>query len=463
MPHSQRSQAEALFLEGNRLLSAGDLSGAEAAFKQALVFIPDFIEAHANLGLIYNLLGSTQDAERHYRQAIVLAPHVAQIHLNFGAFLAKVKRFDEAEAAYRQAIALQPDYAAAWSNLGALLAGLNRDEEAEQCHRTALAIAPDYDKARFNLAYVLLRQGRFEEGWACFEARDWHAPLDAYLTCPRWQGESLVGKKLLVGYEGGFGDVLQFCRYIPLIKRLSTAEITLFCHPQLKSLLATLEGVDAVVGYDEALPSDGWNAWLPLLSAPFVFGTRVDNIPAALPYLKAEPERMQHWAPRLPKTGFRVGLVWKGSADHDNDADRSLPSLASLSPLADIPGIQFIGLQKGPGEEETQIGPHTVMPLGRNIQDFADTAAILAQLDLLISIDSAPAHLAGAMGVPCWVLLPDYQTDWRWLKTGETSPWYPGILRLFRQKRMGDWESVIAEVAAALAAFTPHKTAIASL
>ncbi|GBG12772.1 uncharacterized protein NMK_0307 [Novimethylophilus kurashikiensis] len=463
MPHSQRSQAEALFLEGNRLLAAGDLSGAEAAFKQALTLVPDFIEAHANLGLIYNLSNSPQEAEHHYRQALTLAPQVAQIHLNFGALLAKVKRFEEGESAYRQAIALQPDYAAAWSNLGALLAGLNRDEEAEQCHLKALAIDPDYEKARFNLAYVLLRQGRFEEGWTYFEARDWHASLAAHLTCPRWQGESRVGKKLLIGYEGGFGDVLQFCRYIPLIKRLSAAEITLFCHPQLKSLLTTLEGVDAVIGYDEALPSDGWDAWLPLLSAPFVFGTRADSIPAALPYLKAEPERMQHWAPRLPETGFRVGLVWKGSPNHDNDADRSLSSLACLAPLTDIPGIQFVSLQKGAGEDETQLGSHSLIPLGREIQDFADTAAILAQLNLLISIDSAAAHLAGALGIPCWVLLPAYQPDWRWLNTGETSPWYPDVMRLFRQRRMGDWEKVIAQVAASLAIWVQENTATASL
>lgn len=394
------------------------------------------------------------EAEASYRQALQLAPHIAQIWLNFGACLAKHKRFKTAETAYQHALELESGYAAAWSNLGALYAGLNRDEEAERCHRTALGINPDYNKARFNLAYVLLRHGRFEEGWACLEARDWHASLAAFLDrqCSRWQGEPLAGKRLLVGYEGGHGDMIQFCRYIPQLKANGAAHITLLCHPALKTLFETLDGADLVIGYDALLPALDWDFWVPMLSLPHLCGTHLDNIPDHLPYLHADSDLIEQWSRRLPSDGLRVGLMWKGNPAHDNDADRSLPGLGLLEPLGNIPGIRFISLQKDHDEDETHVPRLPLWHLDE-IHDFADSAAIISQLDLIITVDTAIAHLAGALGKPCWVMLPAYQTDWRWLLDRSDSPWYPNVMQLYRQRAMGDWASVIVEVSTALETF----------
>jgi len=403
---------------------------------------------------VLDLANRPREAEASYRRALHLAPAVAQIQLNFGAFLFKHKHFEEAETAYKKVLELEPSHASAWSNLGALYASLHRYADAEHCHRTALDLAPEHSKARFNLAYLLLRLGRFEEGWKCLEARDWHAPLAIHLDRQhaRWRGEPLTDKKLLVCYEGGHGDMIQFCRYIPMLKALGPSHITLLCHPTLKHLLTRLEGVDETIGYDELLPSIAWDFWVPILSLPGLMGTRLDTIPDRLPYLHAAPILIEQWASRLPREGLRVGLVWKGNPAHENDSERSLPSLEVLAPLKNILGIQFISLQKGNGEDDFHHGSSGLslwVPI--HIRDFADTAAIVSQLDLVITVDTAVAHLAGALGKPCWVMLPAYQPDWRWLDERSDSPWYPGVMRLFRQSRMGDWASVVADIHTALA------------
>lgn len=453
MGRPERAQAEALFHEGNRLLTTGDFGRAQAEFRHAIELDPDFVEAHANLGLALNLGGMPEEAEASYRRSIELHPGVAQTHLNLGALLASRKRFAEAEAAYAQAIALQPHFPAAWSNLGALYASMKREEDAERCHRTALSQDAGHAKARFNLSYLLLRQARFEEGWQCLEARDWYAPLGAYLACPRWRGEPLAGKSVLIGYEAGHGDMIQFCRYAAALKAQGAAHITMLCHPALKTLFSTFSTADRIVGYDEPFPPSGWDFWTPLLSIPGHCRTNLDSIPASLPYLHAAPERIEKWAPHLPNGSFLVGLVWKGSPQFENDADRSIPSLDLLEPLGSLPHIRFVSLQKGSGEDETANPPQglSLCHLGSKIEDFADTAAIISQLDLVICVDTAVAHLSGALGKPCWVLLPFYQTDWRWLDARSDSPWYPGVMRLFRQSTMGDWKAVIEEVRAALA------------
>lgn len=430
----------------------GDLTGAESCFRMAVQIAPDFAETYANLGLLLDRQGVSDEAEICYRRSIAFNPAYTETHLNLGAFLEKKKRFNEAEASYRQAIELKPHAPAGWSNLGVLYACMKREQEAEQCYRTAMFLDESYATARFNLSYLLLRQGRFEEGWYCLESRNWFAALTAHLVCPRWQGESLVGKSLLIGYEAGHGDVIQFSRYAAVLKAQGAGSITMICHPALKTLLAELEGVDIVMSFDEQIPASGWDFWTPPMSIPYYCKTRLDSIPAKIPYLRAETKRIKKWAALLPNEGFSVGLVWKGNPQFENNADRSLPSLNVLAPLRAITGINFISLQKGAGEEEAAHPPSglSLINLGPQLADFADTAAVVTSLDLVICVDTAIAHLSGALGKPCWVLLPAYKTDWRWLKDRADSPWYPGIMRLFRQLEMGDWDAVATEVVTAL-------------
>jgi Tfp pilus assembly protein PilF len=455
MPHKP-SAAESLFLKGNRHMAAGDAARAEANFREAIRRGPGLAEAHANLGLLLDRSGNPVEAEKHYRQSIACAPACGETHLNLGALLTGAKRFDEADSAVRCALALMPESVAAWSNLGVLQACRKQEAEAERSYRLALTLDPDYPLASFNLAYLLLRQGRFEEGWRRLEARNWYAALDTHLDCPRWRGESLQGKSVLIGFEAGHGDMIQFGRYAAELKARGAARVTVLCHPPLATLFATLDGADSALAFDQAYPASTWDYWTPPLSIPFHCGTRLDSIPARLPYLRAAPEKSETWAQRLAThcspDDLRVGLVWKGNPRFENDADRSLPSLAALATLGRIPGVRYFSLQKGAGEDEAAAPPAglPLVDLGPYIRDFSDTAAIVTNLDLVISVDTAAAHLAGALGKRCWVLLPDYKTDWRWLAGREDSPWYPGVMRLFRQPGMGDWSAVLTAVCAAL-------------
>lgn len=444
----------AWFEEGNRQLENGALDAAASCFRTAIRLQPEAAEAYGNLGYVLDRQGELAQAETCYRQSLALAPACPEIQLNLGALLAGQRRFAEARAAYRRAWRLRPDSPAVWSNLGALYLGLKREERAEACLRRALELDETYAKARFNLAYLLLRQERFAEGWASLEARTGYQALARYLDCPRWQGEPLAGKSVLIGYEAGHGDMIQFGRYAKVLKARGAARVTLLCHPALKRLFAGLAGVDALIPFDEAVPRSGWDVWTPLLSLPFHCRTRAGTLPAQLPYLHAPPGLTASWRARLPRGGLRVGLAWKGNPRFENDAARSLPGLATLAPLGSVAGVSFVSLQKGAGENEAAHPPPglALLDLGSRMQDFADAAAIVAGLDLVISVDTAMAHLAGALGTPCWVLLPDYLTDWRWGRAGESSAWYPGVMRLFRQRRADDWGGVVAELAAALRA-----------
>ena len=248
-----------------------------------------------------------------------------------------------------------------------------------------------------------------------------------------------------------FGDYIQFARFTGLLRRNGLARLTLVCAKPLQALFETLEGVDVVVTDDAALPAHDF--WTFHMSLPLYLRTVLETIPAAVPYLHAPPQRVDRWRHCLPGQGFKVGLVWKGRPTHKNDAKRSLPGLSSLAPLWSVPGVSFVSLQKWQGEEEAhQSRPdQPIVPLGDAILDFADTAAIVAQLDLIVCVDTAIAHLAGALGKPCWVLLPAVGTDWRWLLDGIDSPWYPTV-RLFRQSNRDCWRETVIEVAAALRA-----------
>ena len=444
---------DSLFHDGVRLMNDGDAAGAEDAFTAAIAIDPDISAAHINLGLLLARREAWIDAEQHYRIALALAPHQMHGYLHYGAMLAAQQRFEQAEQVYRHALAMEPHAPWVLSNLGVLLACTGREDEAEACYRNALAAAPDYGNASFNLAYLLLRQGRFEEGWAAFEARDWYARLERHFDFPRWHGEPLAGKTLIIGFEAGHGDMIQFCRYASLARAQGAARVAIVCHPGLKTLFTRLDGIDDVFGFDEDVPRTGYDFWTPPLSFPLRFDTRVDTIPAALPYLHADPAKVASLAP-LTKTGgraLRVGLTWQGNPRFENDRERSLASLDILAPLGHVPGVRFFGLQKGAGAlSAAPPPPFAVTDLAPHIDNFDDTAALITQLDLVIAVDTAVAHLAGALGKPVWVLLPAFKTDWRWFTERTDSPWYPHVMRLFRQSAAGDWSGVVAALTAAL-------------
>ncbi|MGZ3158055.1 MAG: tetratricopeptide repeat protein [Burkholderiaceae bacterium] len=443
---------------GVLLASRKQYDEAEQCYRQAIAFSPDNAKTHTNLGLLLENLKREDEAERCHQQAIALNPDSSEICSNLANFLTKRKRFEEAEQYYRQAIAINPQSGPAYSNFGVFLASQKRASEAEQCFRQAIAINPHYPLARLNLAFLLLYQGRLAEGWRHHEARYDPALPDPdmslpHMPFPQWQGESLQGKSLLIWPEQGLGDAIQFCRYVPLLKQQGTSRITLVCRPPLKSLMSTLFGVDRVLALEEiAEPLPEHDYWAFPMSLPLHCETDLSNIPAYIPYLSSTNENQTKWSLRLPENGLRVGLVWKGNVHHANDANRSLPGLSTLAPLWSVPNVQFISLQKGAGEDEANhpSDHQPIVHLGSDFTDFSDAAAVIQQLDLIISVDTAIAHLAGALGKPCWVLLPSENTDWRWMDSRTDSPWYPNVMRLFRQSHGADWTQVIACIKQAL-------------
>jgi tetratricopeptide (TPR) repeat protein len=483
--------AQDLYSRGNVLLDEGKWDDAVAIFQTVLGIKPDFVEAHNNLAIALQELGRPEDAAASYRRALEIRPDYAEAHFNLGNTLRGLRQFEGAAACYRRALEIKPDFVAAHNNLGMVLQELGQledsvesyrhalklqpeyvdahfnlgkvlkaigqFEDAMECYRRTITIRPDYAEVHFNLGLLLLSQGRYSEAWPEYEAR-YDPSFSARNSIPpdlpflQWRGESLTGKSIVVWPEQGFGDKIQFARYFPLLKTRGVSSLTLVCKPSLMALLEKADGVDAVVAQSEAASLPFHDYWAFSMSLPLHFATTVETIPAKLPYLSAPPERINRWRSRLPTGGLKVGLVWKGSPAHTNDANRSLPSLSILEPLWSVPGVTFISLQKGQGEEEaaTPTVGQPIIDLGPEIQDFADTAAIVAQLDLVICIDSAVAHLTGALNKPCWVLLPAIGVDWRWHQERTDSPWYPGVMRLFRQTKAGDWMATIGGVAQAL-------------
>lgn len=434
------------------LTELGMIHEAEAAYRQALVANPDFTPAHNALGLLLHEMKCLPEAEVIYRRAVELAPASSLAHNNLGTLLLETKRFAEAEEAYCHAIQLSPNFEEAHSNLGLLFKETKRLPEAEAAYRRVLELKPGYAAARWNLSCLLLSQGRYSEAWPHHEARYDPSRKEAgvgplNLPYPQWQGESLAGKSLAIWPEQGFGDYIQFIRYVPLLKDQGATRITVVCRAPLKALLETVEGVDAVVTDFSTVPLHDY--WSFPLSFPLHFCTTLDTIPNRLPYLKVSTARVNQWRDRIPTEGIKIGLVWKGSIAHKNDINRSLPSLNTLAPILSAPGVTAISLQMGQDRNEPMrsLPNPPVIFIGDEINDFADTAAIVSLLDLVICVDTAVAHVAGALGKPCWVMLPDFGTDWRWLLDRTDSPWYPKVLRLFRQSQHGNWNDVVAEMA----------------
>ncbi|KVU55429.1 tetratricopeptide repeat protein [Burkholderia cepacia] len=446
---------------GAILVDMQRLPEAEAASRQALALCPDHPEAHYNLGVALQNLDRLPEAEAAYRDAIRCRPGLPQPHNNLGCVLRAQGRHDEAMAVFAEALLLAPDMAEVHYNLGTTFAHAGRHDDAERAYRRALELHADYGDARFGLATLLLGLGRFEEGWWRYESRYEHAAFvhrrtREVLRCAQWQGEPLAGKALLVWQEDGLGDMLQFSRYFAEFRARHAARVVFACQPALHRLMATVDGVDAVLDHETATAQAAqFDYWTSLLSAPMHMGTTLDTIPPPV-RLAPDPACAARWRARVDglPAGPRVGLVWKGNPKHHNDAHRSLPSLALLTPLWSVPGVNFVSLQKGQGEDEARQPPGglPLLHLGSEIDDFADTAAIVAQLDLVVCVDTSTAHLAASLGKPCWVLLPNQDVDWRWMHGRDDSPWYPGTVRLFRRGRDESWIRLAERLRAAFAA-----------
>jgi tetratricopeptide (TPR) repeat protein len=436
---------------GNVLQNSGRLDEAVAAYHNAISFKPDFAAAHSNLGNVLKDLGRLDEATASYNKAIRLQPNFAEAHANLGHALQDLGRLDEAVAAYHKAISFKPDFAEAHSGLGNALKNLGRLDDAIAAHNTAIGHQPDYAQGHINLGIGLLLSGDITNGWAEYEWRWRKAENEAALlgfSKPQWQGEEVNGQTILLHAEQGLGDTIQFCRYATLIAARG-ARVLLQAPRSLLTALSGLEGVDRVIAAGEPLPP--FDIHCPLMSLPHIFGTGLATIPAPFSYIPINEAKRRNWQQRLsPTAGRRIGIVWAGNPQHGNDRNRSLP-FAALAPLWNIPGIRWYSLQVGERRADLDATPPGVIEdLSPSLDDFAQTAAAISQLDLVLTVDTSVAHLAGAIGHPTWVMLP-FVPDWRWLMGRQDSPWYPSV-RLFRQVQYGAWGSVIHSVEAALAA-----------
>jgi tetratricopeptide (TPR) repeat protein len=415
---------------------------------------PDVPEVAVNLAHAYRRSGRIRAALEATQRALALRPDLrAYLSLSLEAFEAGA--FDIALDANLRALALDPASAAAHCNCATLYLTTGRYPEAIAACRAAIALAPSYAEAHVNLALALLVLGNYAEGWTEY-AWTWELPARRpsypYIdTAPPWNGEPFAGRQLLIAREQGFGDAILAARYLPAVKARG-GRVVLEAAPALAALFADLPGVDELrIAADVGMRWDDVDLYVPVLGLPRAFKADLASIAAAAaPYLRAPADRLERWRRRLAHAqGFRVGIVWAGSPAHVDDRQRSA-SLEDFVGLGGMSGIDWFGLQKGRDETRRTCGTLALDPLGPEITDFADAAAIIAQLDLVIAVDTAIVHLAGALGAPVWTLLP-FAPDWRWLLERTDTPWYP-TMRLFRQPQPGDWPAVFAAVARDLAA-----------
>lgn len=445
----------ALYNLGNALQGRNRLPEAIECYRRALALTPGAPDVLNNLGTALKESGRPGEAVECYRQALALAPAAPETLYNLGNALLDLGEPAAAAGCYRQALSLRPDFPEALFNHGNALRELDRLSEAAEQYQAARRLRPGYAEAEFNEGLARLKLGEFEAGWRAYEAR-WRLP-DATAhrhRLPLWDGSRLDGRTILLHSEQGLGDSLQFVRYARLVKERG-ATVILLCPEPLARLFGGVAGVDAVITDRRRAPPCACQA--PLLSLPLLLGTTLATIPAEVPYLHPEPGAVAAWRERLgaPTGEIRVGLVWAGEPrPHDPKANRvdrrrSL-RLERFAPLAGVPGVRFFSLQKGEAAAQALAPPPglALTDWSADLHDFADTAALVAALDLVISVDTATAQLAGALARPVWVL-SRFDGCWRWLRDRDDSPWYP-TLRLFRQPEAGDWASVIGRVRDAL-------------
>jgi len=434
---------EAYLNLGNTLQSLNRHEEAISQYAKALDIKPDFADALLNIGNALQTLGRNAEAVAHYRKALTSRPDYAEGHYHIAMALEKTGQIDEAVTHYERAIAIRPDYVEAYNNLGNAFRALNRYEEALVQFERACAIKPDYAEAQWNGGATLLTMGDFKGGWQRYEWRRLLGVVPSRVAAPIWLGGwDLTGKTILVYAEQGLGDTVQFARYAPLVAQRG-ARVVLEVQPELVSLLKCLRDVSQVCARGEPLPAIDCQA--PLLSLPLAFGTTLETIPAEVPYIAPSADKVAQWRRELgPSDMPVVGLKWR--SNETTGLAKSIP-LELLSPLLEIRGIRFVALEKDLLQSDAQQlrERRGLTVLADRLHDFSDTAAIMSLLDVVISVDTSVAHLAGAMAKPLWLPL-QFAADFRWLRGRNDSPWYPSG-RLFRQARPRDWTGVVREIA----------------
>ena len=428
---------------GTVLQEQNKLDEAIEKYWRAISLQPDFAGAYSNLGKVLQEQGKLDDAMKKYRKAVSLEPDFAMAYYNLGKLLQEQNKLDEAAENYRKAILIEPDFAMAYNNLGTVLQEQNKVEAAIENYRKSILLKFDNAQAHFNLSATLLLKGYFQDGW---EEYEWRLRLPKAKVLrfdkPLWQGECHKDTAVLIHTEQGYGDIIQFVRYLPMVKE-KVGRVIFACPESLKSLFNSLAGVDELVDISNNLSIETFDYYVALMSLPGIFRTRIETIPASVPYIYADgrplkkSQKLDNYSEK-----YKIGIVWQGNPMHKKDRDRSC-RFEDFVPLLSIPHVQFFSLQR-----EEDIIPwrykEKVVDLGPILHTFADTAVIIAQLDLVISVDTAIAHLAGAMGKLVWALIP-FAPDWRWMMNREDSPWYP-TMSLFRQSEMGSWGDVLRTI-----------------
>jgi tetratricopeptide (TPR) repeat protein len=441
------SYAEAYCNLGYALREKGQVDEAIANCLKAIELKPSCAEAYCNMGLALQDKCQLDRAITCYQKALQLNPIFAKAYSNLAGALHEKGKYDEALVFFYKAIQLNPNLADTYCNLGITFTKKCQYDEAFKSYEKALQINPNHVAARWNLSLILLLLGNFERGWQEYEWRWKKKEMIAFernFVQPLWDGSAIKGLTILLHAEQGLGDTIQFIRYVTLVKERG-ARVIVECQKELKSLFENMEGIQEVVIRGEDLPA--FDTHCPLLRLPLVFNTTLDSIPAKIPYITVDDATIQKWKSKFHynDTKLKVGLVWSGNPKLKGDSNRSM-SLTAFKPLAKLNNINFYSLQKGEAAQQARDSTEVIhlIDYTEEIGDFSDTAALIENLDLVISVDTSVAHLGGALGKSVWTLLP-CEPDWRWMLKREDSPWYP-TMRLFRQPSPGDWESVIAKV-----------------
>ncbi|HEY1922607.1 MAG TPA: tetratricopeptide repeat protein [Tepidisphaeraceae bacterium] len=435
---------------GQSLTDLGRFDEAVTAIQRALTLRPIYALGHNSLGIAFQRLGRLEDARAAFHEAMKQEPQNADYVNHMGMILGDMGRLEEAFACFQQALALRPGHADYLYNMGIALEDLGRPREALDVYREVLKLRHDFPEAHHSNGLVHLLLGDFRVGLVEYEwrAKCPHIAMQRKLPQPRWTGDDPRGKTILLHWEQGLGDTIHFIRYATLLAERG-AKVVVKCQPQLLGLIKCVEGVADAAAKEEFLPP--FDLECPLLSLPLAFETTLETIPRRNPYISASPERVTAWRERIgPADGrLRVGIAWAGQPKHRNDRRRSM-RLEQFAPLGKMKSSRFFSLQKiAPAGKPVAPPPEMdFVDWTSDLHDFEETAALIANLDLVICVDTSVAHLAGAMGKPVWVLLP-FVPDWRWMLDRSDSPWYP-TMRLFRQPEIGDWDSVIENVSRAL-------------
>ena len=433
---------------GTALIKQGKFEEAVASLRRAVKLRPQSADAHINLGNALQDMEKLEEAVASYRQALRIDSNHADGRYNLGLAQGKLGQFDQALTNYQHALRVRPNHADAHNNLGNVLRELGRFAEALESYENAIRIKPELAQARKNRGMAWLRLGDYQRGWPEYEWR-WKcddSPPRGFKE-PLWDGSPLEGRTILLHAEQGLGDTLQFVRFAPLVHERG-GRVLLECQTPLVELLKNCRGVEQLIPRGEPLPA--FDVHAPLMSLPTIFGTTLETLPAEVPYVFVDQQLAEHWREELEKlSGVKIGINWQGNPKFRADRFRSMP-LAHFGRLANVEGVRLISLQRGPGVEQLAAlnGRFEVTQLetaADDAQSFADTAAIMQNLDLVVTSCTSIAHLAGALGIPCWVAIP-FSADWRWMLDRDDSPWYPS-LRLFRPASIAGWEELFERMA----------------